>query len=171
MLTGTLKNYVSGAVGWGTALRDGRTRVRFPIGKLEFSRVPAANASWCTTLEGLLYKSWSLVFSTYTASDPSSERRNYLDEKWPMNVAWKCPASKWHSGNLRHRINGFTSLPKEGVLRIVSPRKIRRLRPGSNPRTWAAKASTLPLDHRNREGVYNAMKWWEIITEFGRKTW
>ena len=25
--------------------------------------------------------------------DPSSERRNYLGEKWPMNFAWKCPTS------------------------------------------------------------------------------
>jgi hypothetical protein len=29
-------------------------------------------------------------------------------------------------------------------------RKIWRLRPGLNPRTWVAKASTLPLDHRSR---------------------
>jgi len=28
--------------------------------------------------------------------------------------------------------------------------KIRRLRPGANPRTWVPKASTLPLDHRRR---------------------
>jgi hypothetical protein len=28
--------------------------------------------------------------------------------------------------------------------------KIRRLRPGVNPRTWVPKASTLPLDHRSR---------------------
>jgi len=33
------------------------------------------------------------------------------------------------------------------VLRIFSPLKIRRLRPGLNPRTWVLKASTLPLDH------------------------
>ena len=30
------------------------------------------------------------------------------------------------------------------------PLKIRRLRPGLNPRTWVLKASTLPLDHRSR---------------------
>jgi hypothetical protein len=29
-------------------------------------------------------------------------------------------------------------------------RKIRRLRPGLNPRSWVPKASTLPLDHRSR---------------------
>jgi hypothetical protein len=28
--------------------------------------------------------------------------------------------------------------------------KIRRLRPGANPRTWVPKARTLPLDHRSR---------------------
>jgi hypothetical protein len=28
-----------------------------------------------------------------------------------------------HAANLRHGANGFTSLPKEGVLRIFSPEK------------------------------------------------
>ena len=42
-----------------------------------------------------------------------------------------------HAANLRHGIDGFTSPPKEGVLRIFLPLKIRRLRPGLNPRTWA----------------------------------
>ena len=42
-----------------------------------------------------------------------------------------------HAVNIRHGTNGFTSLPKKGVLTIFfSPRKIRRLRPGLNPRTW-----------------------------------
>ena len=54
-----------------------------------------------------------------------------------------------HAANLRHG-DGFTSPPKEGVLRIFSSLKIRRLRPGLNPRTWVLKASTLPLDHRSR---------------------
>ena len=56
----------------------------------------------------------------------------------------------FHAANIRHGTNGFTSLPKEGVLRIFSPWKIRRLRPGLNPPTWVPKASTLPLDHRSR---------------------
>jgi len=54
-----------------------------------------------------------------------------------------------HVANLRHGIDGFTSPPKEGVLRIFSPLKIRRLRPGLNRRTWVLKASTLPLDPYN----------------------
>jgi len=44
---------------------------------------------------------------------------------------------------LRHGTEGFTSSPKEGALRIFFARKIRRLRPGLNPRTWVLKASTL----------------------------
>jgi len=55
-----------------------------------------------------------------------------------------------HAANLRHGTHGFTSPPKEGVLRILSALKIRRLRPDLNPRTWVPKASTLRLDHRNR---------------------
>ena len=55
-----------------------------------------------------------------------------------------------HAANLRHGTEGFTSPPKEGVLKIFSPLKIRRLRPGLTPRTWVLKASTLPLDHRSR---------------------
>ena len=58
-----------------------------------------------------------------------------------------------HAPNLQHGTDGFTSSPKEGVLRIFSPLKIRRLRPGLNPRTWVPKASTLPLDHGSR--LYN----------------
>jgi hypothetical protein len=55
-----------------------------------------------------------------------------------------------HAANLQHGTDGFTSPPKEGVLRIFSPLKIRRLRLGLNARTWVPKASTLPLDHRSR---------------------
>jgi len=54
------------------------------------------------------------------------------------------------AANLKYATDGFTSPPKEGVLRIFSPLKIRRLRPGLNPRTWVLKASTLPIDHRSR---------------------
>jgi len=57
-----------------------------------------------------------------------------------------------HAADLWHETDGFTSPPKEGMLRIFSPLKIRRLRPGLNPRTGVPKASTLPLDHRSRSG-------------------
>ena len=54
-----------------------------------------------------------------------------------------------HGANLRHGTDGFTSPPKEGALRIFSPLKIRRFRPGVNPRTWILKASMLPLGNKN----------------------
>jgi len=49
-----------------------------------------------------------------------------------------------HAVKLRHGTDGFTSPPKEGVLRIFFS-----LRPVLNPRTWVPKASRLPLDHRS----------------------
>ena len=55
-----------------------------------------------------------------------------------------------HALYLRRGTNGFTSLPKEGALRIFLPWKIRLLRPDLNQRTCVPKASTLPLDHRSR---------------------
>ena len=55
-----------------------------------------------------------------------------------------------HAAKLRHGTDGFTSPPKEGVLRIFSPLKIRRLWPGLNPRTWVLNANTLPVDHGSR---------------------
>ena len=63
-----------------------------------------------------------------------------------------------HAANLRHGTDGFTSPPKEGLLKIFSPLKIRRLRPGLNPRTWVPKASKLPLDHRSRFTKDNEQK-------------
>ena len=47
-------------------------------------RVPAANATGSTAAEGLLYK---LAPPDVSTRDPSSERRNYLGEKWPINFA------------------------------------------------------------------------------------
>jgi hypothetical protein len=48
-----------------------------------------------------------------------------------------------HAAKLRHGTDGFTSPPKEGMLRILFARKIRRLQPGFNPRTWVPEASML----------------------------
>ena len=65
-----------------------------------------------------------------------------------------------HAGNLRHVTDGFTSPPKEDVLRTFSPLKIRRLRPGLNPRTCVLKASTLPLDHRTLYHVIYSVRYY-----------
>jgi len=49
-----------------------------------------------------------------------------------------------HAANLRHGTGGFTSPPMEGVLRIFSPLKIRRLRPGLNLGTKGQHATSRP---------------------------
>ena len=63
-----------------------------------------------------------------------------------------------HAANLRHGTDGFTSPPKEGVLRIFFTLKVQRLQPGLNPRTWVLKARTLPLDHRSLSFTIEANK-------------
>jgi hypothetical protein len=49
----------------------------------------------------------------------------------------------WVLNKLRHGTDGFTSPPKEDMLWIFFARKVRRLRPGSNPRLWVPEASML----------------------------
>ena len=56
-----------------------------------------------------------------------------------------------HAVNLRHGTNGFTYLPMEGVLRIFSAWKIRRLRPGLNPRTRPPKPLNLRVCTRRQK--------------------
>ena len=44
---------------------------------------------------------------------------------------------------LGHGTDSFTSPPEEGMLRIFTPVKNQRLRPGLNPQTWVPEASML----------------------------
>jgi hypothetical protein len=78
--------------------------------------------------------------------------REMFRQMWPRIRLPRNSRDLLHAANLRHGTDGFTSPPKEGVLRIFSP-LIRRLRPDLNSRTWVSKASTLPLDHR----TYNSL--------------
>jgi hypothetical protein len=77
-----------------------------------------------------------------------SERRNYGREMFDQTFIYNCDFHSncrvlLHAAKLRHGTDGFTSPPKEGMLRIFSPRKIRRFRPSLNPRTWVPEASML----------------------------
>ena len=86
----------------------------------------------------------------------STQRRKV--ELWARNVRKFCLNAEFyvtfrdrlHAVKLQHGTDGFTSPPKEGVLRIFLALKIRGLRPVANPRTRVPKASTLSLDHRSR---------------------
>jgi hypothetical protein len=51
-----------------------------------------------------------------------------MGEKCPINLAYNCDFHGncrvlLHAANLRHGTDGFTSPPKEGMLRIFSPQK------------------------------------------------
>ena len=65
---------------------------------------------------------WSFLLAPPGVStrDPSSERRNYLGEKWPVISTESCDFHAYTFGffYMWYGENGFTSLPKEGMLRI-----------------------------------------------------
>ena len=92
------------------------------------------------------------------ARDPSSERWNCARERCPVILPkFRLPRkfrALLHAANLRHGTDGFT-FPSEGRrAEDFFALKIRRLRPGSNPRTLVLKARSLPLDQRSRsEGL------------------
>ena len=65
-------------------------------------------------------------FSRNDARDPSSERWNCGRERCAVVILPKFRFPRkfrdlLHAANLRHGTDDFTSLPKEGVLRISSP--------------------------------------------------
>jgi hypothetical protein len=72
----------------------------------------------------------------------STQRRKV--ELWAKNVMEFCLNADFlvtfrdllHVVKLRHGTDGFTSPPKECVLRIFFALKIRRFRPGANPRIF-----------------------------------
>jgi hypothetical protein len=78
-------------------------------------------------------------------SSPSSERWN-CGREWSGNFAEMTLFTPFrdllHTENLRHGANGFTSLPKEGMLRIFFARKIRTRDLGYQ------RPACYPLDHR-----------------------
>jgi hypothetical protein len=62
-------------------------------------------------------------------------------------------------------------LRRKAYLGFFAP-KIRRLRPGVNPRTWVPKASTLPLDHRSRlYKFYYLTFFFSFLDKFASKLW
>jgi hypothetical protein len=65
-----------------------------------------------------------------------------------FNVAFR---DLLHTVNVRHGTHSFTSLPKEGVVRIFFALKNPMASAGFEPpELGILKASTLPLDHRSR---------------------
>ena len=80
-----------------------------------------------------------------------SERRNYEREMAGQFCLWfrlpRKPRVLWHAAQICDMGDGFTSLPppppRKACCGFFFARKIRRLRPGSNPRSWVPEASML----------------------------
>ena len=118
----------------------GSVRCKYCI-VLYCGRVPAANAPGFTVAEGLLYIHWSLVVPTYIARCLHQRLgREMADEfclKMPdFHVTFR---DLLHAVNLRHGTNGFTSLPKEGVLRIFFALKNSTASAGFEPANLGTK--------------------------------
>jgi hypothetical protein len=94
-----------------------------------------ANAPGCTSASAAYCTYPALDVPTFTtsrlsspqpASDPGSQSRNYVGEKWSINFCQdadfhETPRDLLHAINQRHGTHGFNSLPMEGTLRIFSP--------------------------------------------------
>ena len=87
----------------------------------------------------------------------STQRRKV--ELWARNVRQFCLNADLHvtfrdllhAVKLRHGTDGFTSPPKEGMLRIFFlPKNPTASNGCEHPQTWIPKASTLPLYYRSR---------------------
>jgi len=117
----------------------------------------AAFKAYCA----ILFRRSNFCHQACPRMSPRESTQQRKVELWARNVRQFCLNANFHvtfrdllhAVKLRHGTDGFTSPPKEGVLRIFFSLKIRGLRPGANPRTWVPKASTLPLDHRSCYGL------------------
>jgi hypothetical protein len=88
----------------------------------------------------------------HDARDPNGGRWNFGREYCPVIFPkWRLPLLLGIFYMPQIYDMGPTALfplRRKACWGIFSPLKVRRLRPGLNPRTWVLKASTLPLDHR-----------------------
>ena len=76
-----------------------------------------------------------------------SERRNYEREMAGQFCLWfrlpRKPRVLLHAAQICDMGDGFTSPPRKACCGFFFAWKIRRLRPGSNPRSWVPEASML----------------------------
>jgi hypothetical protein len=87
-----------------------------------------------------------ILFILIGPLEPSSSRSGDLGEKWPLNLAYERLYARkvlLHAVNLQHGTDGFTSPPKEVVLRIFITLKNPSTSAGIEPATLGPVASTL----------------------------
>jgi hypothetical protein len=78
-----------------------------------------------------------------TPSSKAEETWREVSVTFPTSITFILQVSLKCRKILRNGTIGFTSPPKEVMLRILSPLKIHLPRPGLNPRTFCPVASTL----------------------------
>ena len=118
-------------------------------------------------------QSFLLAPQGFSTRDPSSERRNYLGEKWPVISTEICYFHEFFYMSQVCDMGQTDLLPFRSIENFFPSWKIRRLRSGLNQRTWVPKASTLPLDHRSCWGHITLTHeqarcrqhhtWWKVL--------
>ena len=81
----------------------------------------AASVAYCTIplFSKRSYFGRQVPLASTTRDSPLAAKGGTMGEKWWPNGAWDMhPGFFLHAANLRHGTDNFTSLPKEGVLRI-----------------------------------------------------
>jgi len=143
---------ISSSIGTATLVGFGLLNYRWIFSAGRFLQSAAASGTSNPQLGGQVIRMFQLPPPDVPhAWSDASEPQQRKVELWARNFRefcrkWRLPRHFWvllHATTLRHGTDGFTSPPKEGVLRIFSPEKIRRFRPGLNPRTLIPEASTL----------------------------
>ena len=124
--------------------------------------------SYCFRLSHFRHQSVSSSVQPERPLVSSIERWNYVGKRHGRQFLPKMQTSMLHfrnllhTANLQHRTDGFTSPPKEGVLRILLSLKIERLQPGLKAQTWVPKASTKGAPMRLT--VDNVLRW-QMVTK------
>jgi len=139
--------FCSSSIGTATLVRYGLLNYRWVFSAGMFLQSAVASGTSNPQLGGPVIRTFQLPPPgvPHVWNDASEPQQRKV-ELWARNFRefcrkWRIPPQFWillHAINLRHGTDGFNSPPKD-----FFARKIRRLRPGLNPRTGVPKTSTL----------------------------
>ena len=146
--------YFSSSIGTATLVGFGLLNYRWVFSAGRFLQSAVASGTSNLQPGGSLIRTFQFP--------PPGEPQQRKVELWARNNRefcrkWRLPRHFWvflHAVNLRHGADGFTSPPKEGVLRTFSPEKSDGF-----CRVWTRelgyqRPARLPLDHRSRYHTY-----------------
>ena len=151
-----IKRCSSSSIGTATLVGFGLLNYRWVFSAGRFLQSAVASGTSKPQLGGPVIRTFQLPPPgvPYVWNDASEPQQRKV-ELWERNCRkWRLPRHFWvllHAVNLRHGTDGFTSPPKEGVLRIFSPEK----KSDGFGRVWTRelgyqRPARSPLDHRSR---------------------